>query len=80
MMPYYLSFCRIIPVHVKDRRDGNYVISYTPDRPGQFSLNISIKGKPIKVITVTSAVSRPFRMSRYAPVDWNAMFDAIKQE
>jgi hypothetical protein len=31
-------------------------------------------------ITVPSAISRPFRMSRYALVDWNAMFDAINYQ
>ncbi|XP_064648978.1 E3 ubiquitin-protein ligase TRIM45-like [Lineus longissimus] len=51
----------IIPVHIRDRRDGNYVISYTPDRPGQFSLNITIKGKPIKDAPFNVAVKARWR-------------------
>ncbi|CAG9859609.1 unnamed protein product [Phyllotreta striolata] len=35
-------------VNVKDKRNGMYVISFTPDVPGKLILNVNIKGQPVK--------------------------------
>ncbi|XP_056634974.1 tripartite motif-containing protein 45 [Diorhabda sublineata] len=35
-------------VNVKDKKNGNYIISFTPDVPGKLILNVNINKKPVK--------------------------------
>lgn len=39
---------KMLPVHVCDKRDGTYIISFIPDTPGLIQITINVNGKPIK--------------------------------
>lgn len=38
---------KTLPVHVADKRDGTYTISFVPDSPGLMKIEILVNGKPI---------------------------------
>lgn len=39
---------KTLPVHVTDKRDGTYMICFTPDSPGLMQMEIKVNGKPIQ--------------------------------
>jgi len=48
-LKYRDSSGRTIQTQISDKRDGSYIITFTPDAAGVMSLSITIQGKPIKV-------------------------------
>jgi tripartite motif-containing protein 45 len=38
---------KTLPVHVSDKRDGTYTITFIPDTPGLIQITILVNGKPI---------------------------------
>lgn len=37
-----------IPVRIEDKKDGSYVVSYTPLKPGVYQIDARVRGEPIK--------------------------------
>ncbi|CAD7080220.1 unnamed protein product [Hermetia illucens] len=48
ILKYKDSSARPLPFQISDRRDGSYVISFTPDSTGTLVLSVTIKNKHIK--------------------------------
>jgi filamin len=50
-----------VKVDVKDNNDGTYLVTYQPDVPGDYTINVDLEGKPIK--------DAPFRVKAKAGTD-----------
>jgi tripartite motif-containing protein 45 len=37
-----------LPVHIQDKRDGTYIISFIPENQGYIQVTVNVNGKPIK--------------------------------
>lgn len=38
----------VIPTRIDDRKDGSYLVSYTPLKPGVYQIDARVRGEPIK--------------------------------
>jgi len=50
-----------VEANVKDNGDGTYLVSYAPDVPGDYTINVDLEGSPIK--------DAPFRVRAKAGTD-----------
>jgi len=59
-----------IPVDVVDNEDGTYGVTYNPDFPGPYKVNVTLDGKPIKdvpkIVNVKAGASRKTMIEEFS--------------